>query len=249
MSLLAAVLALAIGVTLGLLGGGGSILTVPVFVYALGIEPKAAIAMSLPVVGAAALLGAFQHWRRGRVALRTALPLGASAMVGAFAGARLARSLNGQVQLALLAIVIVLAAVSMFRNAQVDDAVVATTPPSWPLLLAIGVGVGALTGTVGAGGGFLIVPALVIVARLPMAQAVGTSLLVIAMNTTAAFVGYQGAADVHWPLILGFGAFTAIGILAGSAMIDRVPQRTLKRAFATLLLVVGALMLWQYATI
>ncbi len=249
MSLLAAFLAIAIGVTLGLLGGGGSILTVPAFVYALGVEPKAAIAMSLPVVGAAALLGAFQHWRAGKVALRTALPLGASAMVGAYGGARLARSLNGQVQLALLAIVIIVAAVSMFRNARLDDATLASAAPSWPLLLAIGVGVGALTGTVGAGGGFMIVPALVLVGRLPMGQAVGTSLLVIAMNTAAAFVGYRGAADVQWRLVFWFGAFMAIGILAGSALIDRVPARTLKRAFAVLLLAVGSLMLWQYATI
>lgn len=249
MSIVAALLALLIGVTLGLLGGGGSILTVPVFVYALGLDPKRAIAMSLPVVGAAALVGAVQHWRKGNVALRTAIPFGLAAMAGAFGGARLAGGINGHVQLALFSVVMIAAAISMWRNARAPQAAAPTRTPSWPVLLLIGVGVGAVTGLVGAGGGFLIVPALVILGGLTMAQSVGTSLLVIAMNTAAGFAGYQGAVDIDWPLVARFGAITAVGILGGSALVDQVPQRALKQAFALLLLVVGGLILYQYLTL
>jgi uncharacterized membrane protein YfcA len=249
MSILAIVLALVIGLTLGLLGGGGSILTVPVFVYALGFDPKRAIAMSLPVVGGAALVGAVQHWRKGNVALRTALPFGGAAMVGAYTGARFAAYLNGHVQLAIFAIVMIAAALSMFRSAQRPGPETPGASTSWVALIAIGVGVGSITGLVGAGGGFLIVPALVILGGLPMSQAVGTSLLVIAMNTASGFLGYRGTVDVDWSLVVMFGGVTAVGIVAGSALMQYVPQRALKRAFAVFLVLVGSLILWQYGTL
>ena len=249
MSILAIGLALLIGLTLGLLGGGGSIHTVPVFVYALGLDPKRAIAMSLPVVGGAALVGAIQHWRKGNVALRTALPFGAAAMLGAFAGARLAGGINGHIQLAIFSVVMIAAAFSMFRSARAPESAQPKATKSWPALLAIGVGVGAVTGLVGAGGGFLIVPALVILGGLTMAQAVGTSLLVIAMNTGAGFLGYQGTVDIDWPLVLRFGAVTAVGILVGSSLVQYVPQRALKQAFALLLVVIGSMILYQYLTV
>ena len=114
----------------------------------------------------------------------------------------------------------------------------------WGLPL-IGVGVGALTGLVGAGGGFLIVPALVILGGLPIREAVGTSLLVISMNTAAAFAGYRGTIAIDWGLVLPFGGLTAVGILAGAQLITRVPARALKIAFAVLLVLIGALILWQ----
>ena len=247
MTIVAGALAVLIGLTLGLLGGGGSILTVPVFVYVLGIEPKAAIAMSLPVVGAAALVGAIQRWRQGHVALATAVPFGLAAMASAYAAARLARDMNGHEQLVIFAGVMLAAAVSMLRHASVVPDT--GTRPRWWLLLPVGVGVGALTGLVGAGGGFLIVPALVLFGRLPMLDAVGTSLLVIAMNTVAGSLGYIGVVDLRWPIVLGFGGLTIAGILVGSALVTRVPQAALKRAFALLLLVVASLMLWQYGTL
>ncbi len=249
MSITAAALALLIGITLGLLGGGGSILTVPVFVYALSLDPKRAIAMSLPVVGGAALIGAIQHWRKGNVQLRTALPFGAAAMLGAFTGARLAGGLNGHFQLAIFSVVMIAAAIAMFLSARSAEPTTPKPAQSWPALLVIGVGVGAVTGLVGAGGGFLIVPALVILGGLTMAQAVGTSLLVIAMNTAAGFLGYQGTVDIDWPLVIKFGALTAIGILVGSSLVQYVPQRALKKAFALLLVVVGSMILYQYLTI
>ncbi len=249
MTVLGGLLAVLIGITLGLLGGGGSILTVPVFVYVLGIEPKAAIAMSLPVVGLAAAIGAAQQWRRGHVALTTAIPFGAAAMAGAYGGARLARELNGHTQLVLFAGVMLSAGVSMLRHARVPEPTGGIPHPRWALLIPLGLGVGALTGIVGAGGGFLIVPALVLLAGLPMVNAVGTSLLVIAMNTIAGSLGYLGVVDLRWPLIGAFGGLTVVGILAGSALVPRIPQATLKRAFAVLLLAVASWMLWQYLTL
>ncbi len=247
--MLAAALALLIGLTLGLLGGGGSILTVPVLVYALGLDPKRAIAMSLPIVGATALVGAVQHWRKGNVALRSAVPFGLAAMAGAFAGARAGRGLNGHVQLALFSIVMIVAALAMFRSAGGAEPAASPRGPSHAVLVAIGLAVGAVTGLVGAGGGFLIVPALVVLGGLPMPQAVGTSLLVIAMNMTAAMLGYQGTVDFDWALVAGFVLVAALGILAGAALVPHVPQRALKRAFAVLLLAVGSSILYQYLTI
>lgn len=241
----AILLALFIGVTLGLLGGGGSILTVPVFVYVLGLESKRAIAMSLPVVGLAALVGVARHARLGNVDLRTAIPFGLAAMTGAYAGARLAQYILGPVQLALFALVMLAAAVSMLRDAKLPEDVDAARAKSWGSLLPIGVGVGMITGLVGAGGGFLIVPALVLLGRVPMRQAIGTSLLVIAMNTAAGFAGYRDSVDVDWRLVISFAAITGVGIIGGTALVKRVPTQQLKRTFALLLLVVGASILWQ----
>lgn len=245
MTPLAAILALLIGVTLGLLGGGGSILTVPVFVYVLGIESKRAIAMSLPVVGLAALVGVARHARLGNIDLRTALLFGLAAMTGAYAGARVAQFLLGPVQLALFALVMLAAAVSMLRNAKLPEDADAARRASWGKLMPIGLGVGMVTGLVGAGGGFLIVPALVLLGRVPMRQAIGTSLLVISMNTAAGFAGYWNAVDFDWMLIVSFALVAGIGIVGGAALVHRVPTAQLKRGFAVLLMVVGASILWQ----
>jgi uncharacterized protein len=236
-------LAATIGLSLGMLGGGGSILTVPVLVYVLGVEAKPAIAMSLVVVGATSLVGAALHWRLGNLRIRVAVPFGLLTMAGAFAGAKLATLLSGTTQLALLAIVILVAAASMLRGGDAD--VDASVSNRRVLLLPAGIGVGILTGVVGIGGGFLVVPALVLLARVPMRQAVGTSLLVIAMNSASGFAGYAN----HVALDLGFvSAFTAVavgGAIAGSALASRVPQAVLKRGFAVFLLAVGGFVLYR----
>jgi uncharacterized protein len=245
MSVIATTLALIIGLTLGLLGGGGSILTVPAFVYALGYDPKVAIVMSLPVVGGASLVGATRHAMLGNVSLRVALPFGAAAMVGAFVGAKLAYLISGTTQLVLLALVMLAAAISMLRNAKLPEHAIGAPDRPTLGLLAIGVAGGMLTGIVGVGGGFLIVPALVVLGGVPMRQAVGTSLVVIAMNTLAGYAGYHGTVDVPWLMVLQFGGVAALGILIGSVLLKRVPQQMLKRAFAVLLLFIGVLILWQ----
>jgi hypothetical protein len=239
------VFAALIGITLGLLGGGGSILTVPVFVYALGFDAKQAIAMSLPVVGATSLVGALGHWRAGNVNLRTALTFGSIAMAGSFAGARLAALVSGSTQLTLLAVVMLAAAVSMLRSSRRRSAVAEREHPPLALLALVGVGVGVLTGLVGIGGGFLIVPALVVLAGVPMTQAVGTSLLVIAMNAAAGFLGYAGQLSIPWDFVALFTVVAMAGILAGTHLVRFVSQGALERAFAVLLLAAGGLMLYQ----
>jgi hypothetical protein len=258
-TLLAALLAFVVGITLGLLGGGGSILTVPIFVYALHYEPKLAIAMSLPVVGGAAFVGAVRHWSLGHVDIRSALPFGLAAMASAYGGALLARPIPGALQLAILAVVMIAAAVSMLRPARAAAGTPSARavapgpgqadPRSRLELVGLGVIVGLLTGIVGVGGGFLIVPALVLLGGLPMTHAVGTSLLVIAMNAVTGFLGYRSTVDVDWGMVLRFGAVAAVGILAGSALIRFVDQRTLRRSFAVLLIAVAGWILWQNRTV
>ena len=237
------VLAALIGVTLGLLGGGGSILTVPVFVYVLGMEAKPAIAMSLPVVGITSLVSAGLHWRLGNVRVRTAIAFGALAMIGAFAGARLSVLVSGGVQLALLGAVMLAAAASMLRGGptQAEHNVSRSHLRLVPVALAVGI----LTGLVGIGGGFLVVPALVVLAGVPMKEAVGTSLLVIAMNAASGFAGYVGTVRMEWGFLAGFTTVAVLGALGGAMLVKRVPQATLKRIFAVFLLGMGAFVLYQ----
>jgi uncharacterized membrane protein YfcA len=245
MSLLAAILAILVGITLGLLGGGGSILTVPVVIFALGVDPKTAIVMSLPIVGGAAAVGVVGHWRSRNVDFRVAIPFGIAAMVGAFGGAKLAHFLSGSVQLVLLAAVMLGAAVSMFRNAKLPEPAVDEQRHLGPLVFVVGAFTGVLTGLVGIGGGFLLVPALVVLAGVPMRMAVGTSLFVIVLNTIAGYAGYHGSVEVPWRSVAWFAGATAVGIVIGTLLISRVPQSTLKRAFALLLVAVAALLVWQ----
>ncbi len=238
--------AILIGLALGTLGGGGSILTVPVLVYVLGFEPKLAIAMSLPVVGTAALVGVVSHWRAGNVRLQTAALFGSVAMIGSYTGARASVWVSGRVQLLILGAVMVAAAVSMIRNAQASTVADESTQAAHPaLLLTVGLAVGLLTGLIGIGGGFLIVPALVVLGRVPMKAAVGTSLLVIALNAASGYLGHHGQGDVPWAFVLQFTGVAVVGILAGTALVHHIPTRALKRAFAVLLVIIGALILWQ----
>jgi uncharacterized membrane protein YfcA len=237
-------LAALVGLTLGLLGGGGSVLTVPILVYVLGFGAKQAIAMSLGVVGTASLFGSLAHWRSGNVDLRTAFSFGAFAMCGAFLGARLAAFVSGPAQLVAFAVVMVLAALSMLRG-RVGEADAGPRTPPLLTLAIVGAGVGALTGLVGVGGGFMIVPALVLLARVPMRQAVGTSLLVIAMNSAAGLSGYLGKVEVPWGFMAAFTAVAVGGIVVGARLVRHVPQAALKRGFAVFLLVMGGFILFQ----
>jgi len=244
-----------IGLSLGLLGGGGSILTVPVLVYLLGFGAKEAIAMSLAVVGATSLVGAVGHWRSGHVNVRVALLFGGVAMVGTYLGARLAVFVSGGVQLGLFGAVMLVAAVFMLRpddeagapssSRTADTAAGALGGLSPGLVVVEGLAVGVLTGLVGVGGGFLIVPALVLLGGLPMKEAVGTSLLIIAMKSATGFYGYLGQVPVDWGFMATFTAAAVVGILAGAYLVRFVSQTQLKRAFAALLLVMGSTILWQ----
>lgn len=244
MTIVAAVGALLVGLTLGLLGGGGAIVTVPVLVYALGLDPKLAVVMALPIVGGVSAIGVIQHWRQGNVDFRTAGAFGLAAMAGAFGGAKLAQFISGTLQLLLLAALMLGSAYSMLRSPKIT-AVESDTRNLGPTVLLVGLGVGVLTGLLGIGGGFLLVPALVVLANVPMRQAVGTSLTVIAMNTVAGYLGYRGQVDVPWTLVLQFGAIAAVGIVVGSALVPRIPQAGLKKSFGVLLILLSALIIWQ----
>jgi uncharacterized protein len=244
-------LAALIGVTLGMLGGGGSILTVPVFVYVMGIAAKDAIAMSLPVVGTTSLVGALGHWQEGNVdwpAVGVFAPL---AMLGALAGARVAAFLSGTFQLLLLGIVMLAAGFLMLHPRAAEAG-----GPRLPLtgrrrhavLAAAGLGVGILTGLVGVGGGFLIVPALVVFVGVPMRRAIGTSLLVISLSTTAALVGYRAHASIAWQVVGVFTLLAVAGALAGTRAVRWVSATALRRAFGVLVLAVAALVLFENRT-
>lgn len=238
-------LAALVGLSLGLLGGGGSILAVPTFVYVLGFEPKESIAMSLAVVGATSLFGTFGHWRAGHVNMRVALIFGTVAMVGTYLGARLAVFFSGSAQLALFAAVMLAAAFFMFKDQKAGAVAVPGARMPAAVIIPEGIAVGVLTGLVGVGGGFLVVPALVVLGRLPMKEAVGTSLLVIAMKSAAGFVGYAGQVDIPWGFMLGFTAVALAGILVGTYLVRFVPQAALKRAFAVFLVIMGVAILYQ----
>ena len=238
-------LALVIGLTLGLFGGGGSILTVPVFVYVLGIDPKLAIAMSFPVVGATSLVGAIGHWRAGNIRLSNALLFGLVAMAGSYTGARASAFVDGRVQLLILGVVMAGAAVMMLRSAARDAAAAPVPKAPSRLLYVVAFAVGALTGLIGIGGGFLLVPALVVFGRMQMREAVGTSLLVIAMNSVSGFAGQRNVAAIPWFVVITFTAFAIVGIVVGTRLARFVPQRALKQGFAGLLLVIALLVLWQ----
>jgi uncharacterized protein len=261
MTLLGLALAALIGLSLGMLGGGGSILTVPILVYVLGYGAKEAIAMSLAVVGATAAVGAVGHWRAGNVNVRVAAIFGAVAMAGTYLGARLAVFFSGAAQLILFAVVMLLAAFFMFRDGRAAAAKEsaagsdggpegAPNPPAVPemataLIVFEGLAVGVLTGLVGVGGGFLIVPALVLLGRLPMKQAIGTSLVVIAFKSAAGFLGYLGQVEVPWAFMTLFTAVAMAGILAGTRLVRHVPQQALKRAFALFLVLMGVFILYR----
>ena len=238
------VLAILIGISLGLLGGGGSILSVPTLVYVMNVEPKAAIAMSLPVVGVTALVGGAKHWRAGQVDLRVAIGFGIVAMAGSLAAAKAAKFIPGVVQLTLLGVVMLVAAMMMMRR---KTPAAGTAPQERkPLLLGlVGLGVGGLTGLVGIGGGFLFVPALVLFGGVPIKRAVGTSLIVIAMNTASAAIGYQGQTTIDWTLVAAFTACAVAGSLVGARLVGKISADGLRKWFAWFLVVMAGFILWQ----
>lgn len=237
--------ALLVGATLGLLGSGGSILTVPVLVYLADQPEKVAIAGSLLIVGAIALVGAIDHFRHGRVSLRHLLWFGVPGMIGTWVGAVLSAFVPGTVQLFVFALVMVVAAVFMLRGFKAKTA----HAPAWTLALN-GVLVGAMTGFVGVGGGFLIVPALVFFGGLAMHDAVGTSLAIIVLNTLSGFIKHfdlltERGLALDWKLITVFVAIGIIGSLVGARVGRRLPQQTLRKIFAIGVLAVAGFIGWQ----
>ena len=234
--------AIAIGVSLGLLGSGGSILTVPVLVYLVGQDEKVAIAGSLFIVGSIALAGSLQFVRAGLINWRSVAIFGLPGMVGTYAGAAIAAYVSGLMQLALFAVVMLLASYLMLRPIKLADAEHA--PRALWKIAGDGLVVGIITGLVGVGGGFLIVPALVLLGGLSMHQAVATSLVVIALKSFSGFYKYldvlgdQGL-RLDWPVLALVTVLGIAGSIAGSRLARRVHQDRLKRWFGYFLIVMG----------
>ena len=240
--------ALSIGLVLGLLGSGGSILAVPVLVYLVGEPEKLAIAESLGVVALISLIGVIPFAFRKQVDWQSVVFFGIPGMAGAYLGAYLSQFLSGATQLALFAGVMLLAAFMMIRvNTPKRAGAVSHAP--WKIVLE-GLTVGVLTGLVGVGGGFLIVPALVLLNGLSMHLAIGTSLAIIALKSISGFYKYldvMAEADLamHWNMIFLFGGIGVIGSLMGGKAGAYVSQRHLRKGFALFLLVMGVYILWQ----
>lgn len=240
--------AVVIGLSLGLLGSGGSILTVPVLVYLLGQSDKAAIAASLAIVGGIAVPGALVAGIQRRVHWRSVLLFGGAGIPGAWAGSWLARFVPGSVQLTTFAVVLLVAAWFTARGRASTAA-----PPTCHrcgLLIALqGIAVGVLTGFVGVGGGFLIVPALMLLGGLPIEIAVGSSLVIIVVNSWTGLLMHlktpTGTIALDWELIATFIAVGAVGSVAGQLAARRVPRHQLKVAFAVFLVAVGGFVLWR----
>ena len=232
-----------IGAALGLLGGGGSVLTVPIFVYMLGFRPKEAIAMSLAVVAVTSAFGVARHWRAGTVNIPIAVVFGAVAMLGTVLGVRLARLVPGTIQLLIFAVVMLAAAVFMLRARESgDEQISRTVEPRVVSALKVvpsGLLVGTLTGIVGVGGGFLIVPALMLM-RMSIREAVGTSLLVITGTCVVGVLGNLGHVQLNWTAVVFVATGTLPGIMLGAYLHQFVPPATLRRGFAALLVVVGS---------
>ncbi len=238
-------LALVVGLAMGLLGAGGSILSVPIFVYVFGFEAKQAIAMSLAVVGATSLVGAVRHGRLGNVNLRIALTFGPIAMLGTYLGARLSVFFSGTAQLALFGAVMLVAAFFMLRDHHPAPSEGRLPAVAVALVVLGALGVGILTGLAGVGGGFLIVPVFILLLKLPVKQAVGTSLLVIALKSFAGFGSYLTQVDVAWGFIGGFAAIAVAGVWIGTHLLQFLSPHAIKRVFGILLLVMGAWILYQ----
>ncbi|AUI53703.1 sulfite exporter TauE/SafE family protein [Arthrobacter crystallopoietes] len=238
-------LSVVIGLSLGLLGGGGSILTVPILTYVAGLDPKEAIAASLFVVGATSAVSAITHARNGRVKWRTGLIFGAAGMAGAFAGGLLGGHIPGTILMIAFALMMVATSIAMIRGRKNKTA--ATHNNELPVLKVVleGLVVGLVTGLVGAGGGFLIVPALALLGGLAMPVAVGTSLVVIALKSFAGLGGYLTTVSLDWGLVAAVTAAAIAGSVAGSRLAGRIPEAALRKGFGIFVLAMGVFVLVQ----
>lgn len=233
-------LAVLVGLALGLLGGGGAILTVPILTYVAGLPPKQAIAASLVVVGVTSLVGAVRHARAGRVKWMVAAQFGLAGMAGAAIGGLVSRFVPNVVLMVAFALMMIAVSLAMIRGRRAREQAVRG---SWVRIVAQGAAVGFVTSLVGAGGGFLIVPALVLLAGLPMASAVSTSLVVIAVQSAAGLAGRAGSVELPWGLVAAVTAAAVVGALLGARFVGVVPEAALRRGFGFLVLAMGVFVL------
>jgi uncharacterized membrane protein YfcA len=242
--------ALFIGVTLGLLGSGGSILTVPVLTYLVGQETKVAIAGSLMIVGVISLFSAIPYARQKLVKWRTVILFGVPGMVGAVVGAWLAHFVSDALQMLIFSVLLLAASYLMFKPMKLDEADKEHAERGMSKIAIDGFVVGAVTGLVGVGGGFLIIPALVLLGGLSMRLAVGTSLVIISVKSFAGFIGYLGVLEtlnlsIDWQIIWIFSIIGVVGGWLGHKISSKVNQQQLKRGFALFLVLMGAFILYK----
>lgn len=255
MEILGYVLATLVGISLGLIGSGGSILTVPILVYVMAVNPVLATAYSLFIVGSTALVGGIQSAFQKKVDFKTVFIFGIPSIAAVYATRMWlvpmipkelfsigSLVITKSIALMLLfAVVMIIASITMIRpgkNKEVDETAPLTY--NYPMILLEGTLVGMLTGLVGAGGGFLIIPALVLLARMPMKLAVGTSLFIIAAKSLIGFIGdLQGSQVIDWKLLGTFTAFAVIGIFIGIILSKKIPGEKLKKSFGWFVLIMG----------
>jgi uncharacterized membrane protein YfcA len=248
-----------IGISLGLIGGGGSIMTVPVLVYLFGTSPLLATSYSLFIVGSTSMVGAYNNYRKGQVNFKTALLFGLSSISTVFITRKLLvplvphnilqigsfRLTEGILTMLLFAALMVAAAIAMIKSGRKTETANDTgdKKTNIPKLLLYGVAIGLATGFLGAGGGFLLIPTLVLLVGLPMKQAIGTSLFIIAMNSLIGFTGDLGHFTINWAFLLKITAIAIAGIFVGGLISRRVDGARLKKGFGWFVLVMGVYIL------
>lgn len=244
------VLAVGIGLSLGLMGGGGSVLAVPILVYVMGLSPKVAIAMSLLIVGSVSVIGLIPHWLQGNVNLKTVAVFTPLAMLGAYLGALLTSLplITDTLQLVCFGLVMLLTSILMIRKGSTkskpqDAQTTAKRQDYWFALPIEGLGVGMITGFVGVGGGFLIVPALVLLCGIPMKEAIGTSLMIIVFNSAAGFLGYLSQVNLDWHLIISFTFAASLGTVGGAYLTKLINAKQLEKGFGYFVLAVAVFVL------
>ncbi|WP_411894756.1 sulfite exporter TauE/SafE family protein [Winogradskyella sp. A2] len=253
--------ALIVGLVLGLIGGGGSILTVPILVYLIGLNPILATAYSLFIVGVTSCIGAYQNFKKGRVDTKTAVIFSIPAFIAVFLTRRFLVPMIPEVVftvgdfnvtnsifiMVFFSIIMLLASISMIRNQNTvsnkkNNEIVQY---NYPLIALEGIGVGVLTGIVGAGGGFLIIPALVILAKLPMKTAVGTSLLIIAIKSLIGFLGDLVNLEIDWNFLLIFTFLSILGIIIGVWLSRFISGKKLKKGFGYFTLIMAIYIIYK----
>ncbi|APT81444.1 membrane protein [Corynebacterium ammoniagenes DSM 20306] len=243
--ILTLLLSILIGLSLGLLGGGGSILTVPILTYVAGLDPKEAIAASLFVVGVTSAVSAINHARNRRVKWRTGVIFGAAGMAGAFGGGLLGGHIPSVVLMVAFALMMIATSIAMIRGRKGSAGEVKDRDLPLGRVILDGLVVGVITGLVGAGGGFLVVPALALLGGLSMPVAVGTSLVVITMKSFAGLAGYLTSVELDWALVGAVTVAAILGSLLGSRLAGRIPEALLRKGFGVFVLVMGVFVLIQ----
>jgi uncharacterized membrane protein YfcA len=255
MHLIGYLASLLIGVSLGLIGGGGSILTLPVMVYMFGVSPVMATSYSLFIVGSTSLIGAAQQYKKGAVNVKMGVLFATSSVITVFATRKwlvplipdTIANINGfiltgsRLTMMLFALLMLISSTFMLQrqSGHIDQETNNNNKINISKLIFFGIGIGLVTGLLGAGGGFLLIPALVLILHLSMKEAVGTSLLVIALNSLIGFLGNLHEKGINWTLLMTITVLAMLGIIAGSYLNSKIPAEKLKKGFGWFVLVMG----------